>query len=317
MTEERGIRRTARGILGFLGETFRRCVKHSVDTQSAALAFYTLFSLAPVLLAVVSLTRRLFGEDRVDGEIARQLQGVMGPEAGLAVAAVLERTAGSGVGAGLGGIAGIVALALGSTAVFIQLQEALNRVWEVAPRPGSAFRSLLKKRVVSFALVLAGGFLLLTSLMLSASLMALSDFLSARVALPVAAITLGNEVLSFLLLTVLMALIYRVLPDAKLEWQDVGIGAVVTSILFSIGRWLIGFYLARTTVASQFAVAGSFVVILVWVYYASYIVLFGAEATAVYSSRCRRHRVLPEPGAAQDAAPASRGEAGRSTPDAR
>ena len=289
--------------LEFIGETLRRCARHSVDTQSAALAFYTLFALAPVLLVVVSIARRFFGEGHVQSEIVRQFQGVMGRDAGLAVAAVLEKAAGPGIGAGSGGIAGIVAFVLGATAVFIQLQEALNRVWEVAPRPGSMFRSLLKKRFVSFGLVLVVGFLLFVSLTLSAGLLALTDFLAAQVPLPVALVTLGNEVLSFLVLAVLLALVYRVLPDANLEWQDVGIGAVVTSLLFSIGKWLIGFYLGRTTVASQFGVAGSLVVILLWVYYESYILLLGAELTAVYSSRYRRRPVKPESGATSASEP--------------
>jgi len=288
------MRRAIRGTLEFFGETLHRCVRHAVDTQSAALAFYTLFALAPVLLVVVSIARRFFGEGRVHGEIVRQLQGVMGPDAGLAVATVLETAAGPGIGAVPGGIAGIVAFVLGATAVFIQLQEALNRVWEVAPRPGSMFRSLLKRRLVSFALVLVVGFLLLVSLTLSAGLMALTDFLTAQIPLPAALITLGNEVLFFLVFTVLIALIYRVLPDAHLEWRDVGIGAVVTSILFSIGKWLIAFYLGGSTVASRFGVTGSLVVIFLWIYYASYVVLFGAELTAVYSSRYRRHPVRPE-----------------------
>ena len=292
------MRRAARGVLEFFGETLHRCVRHSVDTQSAALAFYTLFALAPVLLVVVSIARRFFGEGRVHSEIVRQLQSVMGPDAGRAVATVLEKAAGPGIGAVPGGIAGIVAFVLGATAVFIQLQEALNRVWEVAPRPGPMFRSLLKRRIVSFALVLVVGSLLLVSLTLSASLMALTDFLTAQIPLPAALITLGNEVLFFLVFTVLIALIYRVLPDANLEWKDVGIGAVVTSILFSIGKWLIGFYLGGTTVGSRFGVTGSLVVIFLWIYYASYVVLFGAELTAVYSSRHRRHRVTPESGAA-------------------
>jgi membrane protein len=297
MTERRGIRRAARRILGFFGEILHRCVQHAIDTQSAALAFYTLFSLVPVLLMVVSIGRRFVGGERVPGEIVRQFQGIMGPDAGLAVAAVLEKAPGPGIGTGLGGIVGIVAFVLGATAVFIQLQEALNRVWEVAPRPGPMFRSLLKKRFVSFALVLAVGFVLLVSLTLSAGLMALTNLLTKQIPLSMAVITLGNEVLSFVVLSVLIALIYRVLPDANLAWRDVRIGAIVTSILFSVGKWLIGLYLGQTTVASQFGVAGSLVVILLWVYYASYIVLFGAELTAVYSSRYRRRPVTPESGA--------------------
>jgi membrane protein len=300
------MRRVAREIREFFAETFHRCVRHSVDTQSAALAFYTLFSLAPVLLVVVSIARRFFGDARVHGEIVRRFQGVMGRDAGLAAVAVLERAAGPGIGVVPGGIAGIVAFVLGATAVFLQLQEALNRVWEVTPPPGPMFLSLLKRRFVSFVLVLVGGFLLLVSLTLSTGLMALTDFVVARIPLPMALITLGNEVLFFLVFTVLIALIYRVLPDAHLEWKDVGIGAVVTSILFSIGKWLIAFYLGGTTVASRSGVTGSLVVIFLWIYYASYVVLFGAELTAVYSSRHRPHPVKPESGATGAGAAAGR-----------
>jgi membrane protein len=278
-----------------LREVFHRCVRHSVDTQSAALAFYTLFSLAPVLLVVGSLAGRFFGEARVHAEIVRQFQNVMGPDVGAGVASVLEKAAGRGTGGGAAAVAGFVAFILGATAVFIQLQEALNRVWAVAPRRGALIRSLLKRRFVSFALVLAIGFLLLVSLTLSAGLEALTDTIAAQIPLSVGILTFGNEILSFSVFTVLIAMIYRVLPDARLEWRDVRAGAVVTSILFSIGKWLIGYYLGRTTVASRFGVAGSMVVILLYVYFTSYIVLFGAELTAVSSSR--RREVRPEPGA--------------------
>ncbi len=297
MATERGIRRAAHESLGFLVETLHRCVLHSVDTQSAALAFYALFSLAPALLVVGSVARRFFGEERVHGEIVRQFQGVMGTDSGLAVAAVLEKAAGPGLGAGFAGLAGIVAFVLGATAVFIQLQEALNCVWEVERSPGPMFRSLVRKRIVSFALVVAIGLVLLVSVTISSTLLALTDFLTAEIRLPAALVTLVNEGLAYLVLTTLVALIYRILPDVRLEWRDVAIGAVATSLLFSIGKWLIGFLLGQTTLASQFGVAGALVLILLWVYGASYIVLFGAEMTAVYSGRYRPHPVTPEPGA--------------------
>jgi len=291
------MRRAVREILGFLGEILRRCALHSIDTQSAALAFYSLFALAPLLLVIVSIAGRTLAEGQARGEIVRQLQGFMGSEAGHAVATLLEKAAKAGADRGAVGIVGIVVLALATTAVFLQLQEALNKVWEVAARPGQMFHALLKRRVASFALVLAAGALLLVSLTLSAALLAITDRLAERMPLPVGLITLGNEVLSFLVLTVLLAVIYRVLPDAKLEWQDVGIGAVVTSSLFSTGKWLIGVVLARSAATSQLGIAGSTVVILLWVYYESYILLFGAELTAVYSSRYRHQPVTPEAGA--------------------
>lgn len=291
------MRGRVRELAGVLGETVRRCVSHSIDTQSAALAFYSLLALTPTLLAVVSIGGRFLGAGRVHGEIVRQLGGVMGRDGSRAVAAVLERVAVSEAGAGPVGIGGLVVLAFGATAVFLQLQEALNRVWEVAPKPGTLLRALLKRRALSFALVLAAGLLLLSSLTLSAGLMTLSNREAAQSPLPLALLTLANEVLSFLVLTLLLALIYRILPDAKLEWRDVGLGAVITSLLFSVGKWLIGFLLGRTLVASQLGIAGSTLVILIWVYYESYILLFGAELTAVTSSRKRQGPVTPETGA--------------------
>lgn len=297
MNERRGIRRVARRAAGFLSEALRRCALHSIDTQSAALAFYTLFSLTPVLLVFAAFAGRLLVRGQVQGEIARQLKGFMGPDAGRAVVALLEKAGASGIGAGSVGIAGIVAFVLGATAVFIQLQEALNRVWEVAPHPGTMFRSLLRKRLLSFVLVLAVGFVLLASFTASTALLALTNRFAVTSPLPVALIALGNEALSFFVLTVLVALVYRVLPDAKLEWRDVGLGALLTSVLFSIGKWAIGLYLARTAVASQFGVAGALIVILVWVYSQAAILLVGAEVTAVGSRRYRQRAGIPEAGA--------------------
>lgn len=290
------MRRAAREIVAFVRETLRRCVLHSIDTQSAALAFYSLFALVPVLLVVLSIARRTFAEGQARREIARQLQALMGVETGSAVAALLEKAAGTDPGGASVGIVGIMVLVLGATAVFIQLQEALNRVWEVAPQPGSALGALLKKRLVSFGLFLLVGSVLFVSLVLSAGLMALTELLSEGTPLRVVLVALANELLAFLVLAVLLALVYRVLPDARLEWRDVGLGAVATSLLFTIGKWAIGLYLGQTTVASQFGVAGSLVVVLLWVYYESFILLFGAELTAVFSSRCGRPRATPETG---------------------
>jgi membrane protein len=294
------MRRTFRDLLDFSGETLRRCVVHSLDTQSAALAFYALFSLAPLLLVSVSIAGHFFGEGRVHGAIVGQFQGIMGPGAGRAISTLLDRATGPGAAASPGGIAGIVAFVLGSTAVFIQLQEALNRIWEVAPLPGPMLRPLVRRRLFSFALVLAASALVLVSLTLSTGLGALAAFPAAHHPLPVALLTLGNEVLSFLGLASLLALIYRLLPDRRLGWHDVAVGAIASAVLLSTGKWLIASYLGRTTLASQFGVAGSLVVLLLWIYCDSYILLLGAELTAVYSSRYRGRPVTPEAGAAHN-----------------
>jgi membrane protein len=287
------MRPAVRATLDLLQEIQRRCARHAIGTESAALAFYTLFLLAPILLVVGSIAGRVLGSGGVHDQVVRQLQSLMGADAGLRVATALEKAARVGIGAGAGAlIAGVVAFIVGVTATFVQLQAALDQVWEVAaPRTrGQSVRFLVESRLVSFLLVLLIGFLLVASLALSAGLVALTVALTAHAPFAVALATLGNEVLSFSVFTVLVALIYRTLPDAKLAWRDVATGAIVTSILFSVGKWLIALYLARSAVASRFGAAGTWVVILLWVYYTSYIVLFGAELTAVHSGRNRRHR---------------------------
>jgi len=201
-------------------------------------------------------------------------------------------------------IVGIVTLLLGASAVFVHVQDCLNRIWEVKPREGPVIGRLVKKRVASFALILGIGFLLLVSLTLSAALAGLEGYLKRHVPLPFGLLEVVNLLLSFFTIALLFALIYRVLPDAKIDWQAVVIGALATSAFFSIGKWAIGLYLGRTAVASPFGAAGSLVVILLWIYYASAILLVGGEFTRVYTREFVRRRVVPEAGAVPDPQPA-------------
>lgn len=289
-------------ILQLLVDTIDRFLLHQDATQAAALAFFTLFSLAPVLLVVVAVAGSVFGQDAVRGQIVSQFQGLMGTEAARAIQAILKVAAYPTSERDWAKIAGFVLLAIGTTAVFVQLQEALNRVWDVAPRPGPIVRTLLKKRFVSFALVLAIGFLLLVSLAVAAMMGAAEGWLQKRYSLPLATIGAANEVLSFLVLVILIALIYRILPDAAISWREVSVGAVITATLFSVGKYLIGLYLGRTTVASPYGAAGSVVVILLWVYYAALILLLGAEMTRAFTAVVEHKGVEPEPGARKIAA---------------
>ena len=281
--------RVFRGMAGKLalwktvfGETLSSWDDHDAYTQSAALAFYTLFSLAPVLLVVVSLSGAVFGRQRVRGEIVGQFQALMGREAGVTVEGLLEKAQES-VHGGLSGILGIAALLFGTTAVFMQLQTALNVVWEVRPRRGQVLRTLLKKRLLSFAVVLAVGFLLLVSLALSAALTAVGAYARSRLSAPPAVLEAINSAFTFVVFTALFAMIYRILPDVEIPWRDVMLGAVVTSALFSIGKWLIGLYIGHTALASSYGTAGSIVVIVLWVYFTALIVLLGAEFSRVHS----------------------------------
>jgi membrane protein len=276
---------------------------HEATTQSAALAFYTIFSLAPLLVVVIAVAGTAFGEEAVRGQILVQFQDWMGRDAAAFVQAIL-RTAAKPATNRLAGVIGILTLIFGASGVFVQLQQSLNLIWSVAPKPGAAFTSLLRKRVLSFAMILAVGFLLVVSLILSAALTALGDYLERRFLLPVTALHTANVLASFILVMLLFALIYRLLPDVRLAWRDVFLGAAVTSLLFGAGKTLIGIYLGHSSAASAYGAAGSLVVLTSWVYYSACIFLLGAEFTRAYACARRGGAPPPEAGAARtDATP--------------
>ena len=271
---------------------------HGVTTQGAALSFYALFSLAPVLLVVIHVAGLVWGRDAVQARIVREFGAVMGGGTGNAVDELLRRAARTG-SSRIATAVGIATLLSGASAFFVQLQGALNAVWGVAPRDGSFFSTFLRKRLFSFALLLAIGFLLLVSLALSAALSAIGDSLSARSTLPVEFLGAVDVLVSYAAVTVLLAMIYRTIPDADIEWRDVWIGALVTALLIVVGKWGIGLYLGRTAVASAYGAAGSVVLILLWVYYASVLLLLGAEFTHAHTLEFRRARRPPSAGAAR------------------
>lgn len=270
--------------------------RHRASERSAALAFFTLFSMAPVLYLSIAVAGAVLGREFVRTELFSEAAGLIGPDAAAFLSQVLEASATRPSG-GLAGIVGLGTLIFGASAVFVQLQESLNAAWEVEPKPGPLLKNLARKRFLSLALVLVVGFVLLVSLVLSAALSALEGYLARHEAAPVGLLQAGNFVLSFLVVTTLFALIYRILPDAVVAWRDVALGAAVTALLFSLGKYLIGLYLGRAGLASAYGAAGSLVLVLLWVYYSSMIVLFGAEFTRVHSRRFRPRRVQPEPGA--------------------
>jgi membrane protein len=275
-----------------LSEVFANWSRHGASAQSAALAFYTIFSLAPILIVVIAVAGAVFGEDAVRGRIFSEFQGLMGREAALLVQEVLRSAARPASGR-IATLLGLGTLLFGASAVFVQLQDSLNRVWGVAPKPGAVFTTLLRKRLLSFAILLGVGFLLVVSLVMSAALSVLSSRLEALLPVDVGLLQAFNFLLSFVLITLLFALIYRLLPDVRLKGRDVLLGAVTTSLLFVLGKTLIGFYLGRATVASAYGAAGSLVVVLLWVYYSSLIFFFGAELTWVHSQRHRGDQAPP------------------------
>jgi membrane protein len=286
-------------MLGLLKASVRGFVDDDCPTMAAALSYYTVFSLPPLLLLILLLVGALMDPQDVHGTLQSQLQSLMGPGAGQAVRSILSHAELPGSQGLIATAVGIGALVLGATGVFGQLQAALNRAWQVEPdRSRGGLRSFLVKRVFSFGMILGLAFLLLVSLVLSAALAAFGDRLGRMLpdGLSGSVLQAVNFGVSFAVISLVFAAIYRVLPDARIRWRDVWVGAVVTALLFVIGKTLIGIYLGRSNPGEAFGAAGSLALLLVWVYYSSMIVLFGAEFTQAWAER-RGSGVVPEPGA--------------------
>jgi membrane protein len=257
----------------------------NVPRMGAALAYYTLFALAPILVVVIAVGGMAFGPAAVRGEIVAQIQGLVGLDGARAVQAILEAAANSHWSTPAT-IVGVVTFFLGATGAFLELQDNLDAIWRVKPRSrGNFLRDLLTQRIISFGLVLGFAFLLLTSLVVSAALAAVHAYVGSVFPGVAALWRAGYVVMSLGVITLLFAMIYKVLPDVKLKWADVWVGSLVTAGLFNIGKYLIGLYLGTSSFSSTYGTAGSVIVILVWVYYSSQIVLLGAEFTRAYVER--------------------------------
>ncbi len=252
---------------------------------AASLAFYTIFSIAPVLLIAVGIASFFLARENAVHQIVTEVQRLTGPEGAKAVRQVLNSASGIGRGA-WAIIVGLVTLFLGSSVVFAELQSALNQVWDVKPEPRRGFvLDYVFDRLRSFSIALAVGFLLLVSLVLSAALSGLQGYMTEWMPTFPWLWRGLNLIVSFLLITVLLAAIYKYLPDAVIQWRDVWVGAAVTSLLFTGGKYLIGVYLGQTATGSAFGAAGSFAVLLIWIYYSALISFFGAEFTQVWARR--------------------------------
>jgi len=253
--------------------------------MGAALAYYTMFSLAPLLVIVIAIAGLVFGPEAARGEVAAQLRGLLGAESADAVQGLLKSASTPSTGV-IASIVGAVMLLLGATAVFGELQSDLDRIWRApAPVKSQGLWGFLRSRVLSFGMILVIGFLLLVSLLISAGLSALGKWWGPVFAGWEGVLQAINLIVSFAIVTVLFALIYKVLPRVEVAWRDVWTGAAVTALLFTIGKWLIGIYLGTSSITSAFGAAGSIIVLLVWVYYSAQIFLLGAEVTWVLAQR--------------------------------
>jgi membrane protein len=264
---------TRQTVLGF--------IEDEALSRGAAIAFYTVTSLAPVLIIAVAIAGLAFGEDAARGAVVDQLGGLMGT-AGAEVIQGIIRSAANPSTSKLASLIGLLTLIVTASGVFGEIQASLNKIWR-AEVPSITFMSLLRARALSLGLVATLGFLLLVSLVVSALLSGLRDALNSSVPEIAQLVRWANTIISFLLIAVLFAAIYKLLPDRKLEWRDVGVGAVATAILFNLGKFLIGLYLGRSAIGSAYGAAGSAVIVLLWIYYSAQIFLLGAEFTKAYA----------------------------------
>jgi membrane protein len=277
-------------------ETFKEWNEREPFNNSIIIAYYTIFSLPGLLVIIINIAGYFFDSAVVTEKITGQVQGMMGGDSASQLTDIIN-TANKNEGMTLSSILAVATLLFGATGVFYQTQQILNKMWEVKPQPKQKFFKLVRDRVFSFGLILVVGFLLLVSLVLSAALTALSDWISSHVSEAFVAVFKVLDILvSVGIIMLLFAAMYKFLPDAKIRWKEVWIGAFVTSVLFVIAKFALGLYFGNTDPGSAYGAAGSIILIMLWVTYAGMILLFGAEFTKVYANRYG-HKVEPAEGA--------------------
>ncbi len=274
-------------IFRLLKEAFREWQQDKVSLLAAALAYYTVFSVTPLLVIAIAIAGAVFGQDTAKNEIVQQINALVGEQGAQVIEIALANANQPQLGS-LASIISLIILLVGASGVFAQLQEALNTVWDVKPKSDRGLGQFLRKRLLSFGMVLAIGFLLLVSLIFSAILSGISNLEINLLPGWVSLLRLLNLAISLGMVSLLFALIYKYLPDAKIRWQDVWVGAIITALLFTLGKFLIGLYLGRGSLGSAYGAAGSLIIFLAWVFYSAQILLLGAEFTQVYARKYGR-----------------------------
>lgn len=285
----------ARDLFQLLKDSLSAWSEDKASRLAAALSYYTVFSIAPLLVIVIVVAGRVLGEEAVRGEIVAQIGDAVGQDTAEFIQTLIANASEPSSGV-IATVIGVITLLLGATGVFGQLQGALDTIWRVEPAPGRGILGAISDRFLDFAMVLGIGFLLVVALVASTAISAASTFLGEELPIPAGWLSLLDFALSFVVITVLFAFIFKVLPRVSIAWRDVWLGAAVTSVLFNVGKLLIGWYLGTSGAGSAFGAAGSLIVLLLWVYYSAQIFLLGAEFTKVYANRYGS-RLLPEEGA--------------------
>jgi len=290
----------ARSIWRLASDAVSSYVDDYALSMGAALAYYTMFSLAPMLLIVIAVAGLVFGEQAAQGAVVEELRALMGPEGAQATEALLQGFSRPAEGIA-GTLIGVAVLLIGATTVFAELQSALDRIWRApARKKTSGLWALLRARLLSFGLILALGFLIIVSLLLNAALAALGQVWGPMLEGWDRLVKAIDFALSFGMITVGFALIYKFMPRVHIGWRDVWVGAIVTALLFTLGKSLIGLYIGTAGLGTAFGAAGSLVIVLVWVYYSAQIFLLGAEFTWVYAHEYGSRRGQPRPRPEQD-----------------
>jgi membrane protein len=271
-------------VTAFLREVVQEWSKDNALTLGAALAYYTIFSMAPLLVLAIAVAGLVFGRAAAQGEIVAQIQGMLGASGAELVESMIERASEPASGM-LATVISLATMLFGASGVFGQLQGSLNQIWGADGARRTGVKGQLQRRAASFSMILVMGFLLLVSLALSALISGLHSFIDEYFTVPSELLSLANVSVSFMIVMAMFAMIFKLLPDARIEWRDVWLGAAVTAVLFTLGKSLIGIYLGRAGITSVYGAAGSLVLVLLWVYYSAQLLFLGAEFTEVYSRR--------------------------------
>lgn len=284
---------SATQLLGLLKQTYSEWSNHQAPRLGASVAFYSILSFAPLLILITAIIGLVFGHEHAQGALIGEASQLIGDRGADAVQNLL-RSAQKPKSGAFAGIVAFLTLLFGASGVFAELQDALNLMWDVKGKAASGFLGLVKQRLFSFGMVLSIGFLLLVSLLLSAALAFLGHSFGQLVPVPPAVLEVINFIVSFAVIAVLFALMFKYVPDAKVPWKDAVVGAVGTALLFTIGKLLLGLYLGKAGVGSAYGAAGSLVAVVVWIYYSAQIFFFGAEFTHLYSKRGQANQEAPE-----------------------
>jgi membrane protein len=274
---------SAKGVWEILKQSFNGFVDDKVTKLSGSLAYYTVFSMGPLLIVIIFLCSFFFGREAVEGTIYAQIEGFVGKDTALQMQQIIKNASLEGKNTGAA-VIGFVMLLVGATTVFAEIQDSINSIWGIKPKPLKGIWLMVKNRLMSFSLIISLGFLLLVSLAVTTVVEGLNHRL--RAAFPDMAVAIFyvlNLLITLMVITILFGLIFKVLPDARIRWKDVLAGSIVTAVLFMLGKFAISFYISKSDVGSTYGTAGSLVVLLLWVYYSSIILYFGAEFTKAYA----------------------------------